>query len=292
MNILITGASGFIGKSVINNLKKNKKNKILAITRKKRNVDNDIKFIQGNIANLNGIKNKIKKFNPETVIHLAWEGIPDLNYINSYKNLKNSISFFELIFKETTCKKIIVSGSCLEYGKQNGICKESDVVKTNSYFSWSKTCLYNYLLINSLDKKIDLVWFRIFYAFGANQRKGSLIPHLLDSINKKKMPQIKNLNNKNDFIFIEDIADAFFKATKLKNFAGIINLGSGKKTSVLQICKLVDKKLNGSPYLFKKIKTNLSSSDSTGLLADITLAKNLLNWYPRFDIKKAINKII
>lgn len=292
MKILITGGSGFIGKSVINFLKNNDEKYILALTRKKIFFDKDIKFIQGNIGNLAKIQTKIIRFNPEIVIHLAWEGIPDLNYTNSYKNLKNSIKFFDLIFRKTSCKKIIISGSCLEYGKQYGLCNETSQTKINTYFNWAKTSLYHYLLIHSKIKKIDIIWFRIFYAFGINQRKKSLIPYLIDSIKKNKIPIIDNFHNQNDFIYVEDIAEAFYKAIKLKNFNGIINLGSGSKTSVLQICKMVEEKLNGYNKLFKNIPKKQSSKNNSGLIADINLAKKILKWEPRHDLKKAISKII
>ena len=97
------------------------------------------------------IKTKIIKFNPEIVIHLAWEGIPVLNYTNCYKNLKNSISFFDLIFRETLCKKIIISGSCLEYGKQYGLCKETSQTKINILEGKVIYCFINFRTISRLD---------------------------------------------------------------------------------------------------------------------------------------------
>ena len=188
MRILVTGASGFIGSKLVTKLSLSGHD-VMGLTRSSNEnfLNKNIQWLSADLSLPSTYKEEVKNFKPNVVIHLSWQDIPDFSLEKSRLNLNQSIDFLSFILEMDSCKKILVSGSCLEYGKQNGICKESDVVKTNSYFSWSKTCIYNYLLINSLDKKIDLVWFRIFYAFGANQRKGSLIPHLLDSINKKKI---------------------------------------------------------------------------------------------------------
>ena len=77
MKILITGATGFIGKSLIKKLPK-KSFKIIALSRKNYRNESNIKYIQDTIR-LNKKLNIVKKFEPEVLIHLSWEGIPNFS---------------------------------------------------------------------------------------------------------------------------------------------------------------------------------------------------------------------
>ena len=292
MTILIIGASGFLGKYITKRVKLEKKYKILALTRRKFFFDNEINYLTCDIRNIKKIENKLIKFNPNVIIYLAWEGIPNLNFKNSYINLKNSIDFFDLVLNKTKCKKIIVSGSCLEYGKQKGECKESNNIEINSYFNWAKVSLFQYLSIQAKEKKIDLIWLRIFYAFGLGQRKNSLIPYLISSIKKNEIPKINNPRNKNDFIYVKDVAEAFVKAIELRNFVGVINLGSGKSKSVIDICKMIEKELNGTTKFFDQIKKRSSLKQDRKLWANMNIAKKILKWSPKYNLDKAINEII
>ena len=121
--ILITGATGFIGKNLTNKLL-SMNHEIMIISRKEQDFfDNiNLKWVKADLAYINKFSKTIKDFSPEIVIHLYWEDIPFFSIENSLKNLNNSINFFNLIFTIGSCKKILVSGSCLEYSKKFGEC--------------------------------------------------------------------------------------------------------------------------------------------------------------------------
>ena len=66
----------------------------------------NIKHLRGDLNNLNQIKKKIEIFNPEILIHLAWEGIPDFSQKISKKNFSNSMRLIKFLIKKTTLKKL------------------------------------------------------------------------------------------------------------------------------------------------------------------------------------------
>ena len=169
MNIIITGSSGFIGKNLANSLLKTKLN-ILTLSKKnnKNNYNNHL-FIDLN--NFEKIKKKIINFKPDILIHLAWQDIPDYSFEVQLLNLKMSTNFLNFIINMTNCKKIIVAGSCWEYGKNQGQCVEGFDNVTNSYFSWSKKSLYNFLNFSCENKSISLIWLRIFLCLWARSKK-------------------------------------------------------------------------------------------------------------------------
>ena len=216
MRIFLTGASGFLGTHILNQcIKYNFQ--LLSLTRQKKTFQNskNIKWIYSDLSNIKLIEKEVNNFNPDVVIHLAWEGIPDYSSEISIINHYNSVNLLNNLLKNKQIKKIICAGSCWEYSQRIGRCKESDITYPTSYFAWAKISLYEYLRQKCYSNKIDLYWFRIFYLYGFGQRKGSLIPSIVNSFNNIFCPLLESIitfsidffNSSIDFVY------ASFKST-------------------------------------------------------------------------------
>ena len=289
IKILVTGASGFVGKHILNELK-DTDHHILALTRQDINFDG-VEVLCGDLNNIEKLKSKIIDFQPDTVIHLAWQGIPDYSESISRVNLINSIDLLDFILSSTRCKKLLVSGSCWEYGKREGTCKESDPVDIDSYFSWAKNSLNQYLSIKCAKKNVTLNWFRIFYIYGPGQREEALIPMLIKTIGAKETPQINTPLDKIDFIYVEDVASAFVKALDTDISSGVYNLGSGNATSVYDICRIVEKQLLGAEPITTKVTIKDEKRETVNFWASLDLIKNELNWSPQIPLDQGILNI-
>ena len=291
MNILITGINGFIGKNLWEHLN-NDDFRIMAIVKKKnKDLPKSFKIINRNIENLKRADiNIIKKFKPEVVLNLAWQGIPNFSYQNSIINLKMHINFINKLIEISTIKKIIMTGSCWEYMENTGRCKENSQGIPKSYFVWSKNSIHNYYKIISKIHNIKLVWFRIFFVYGKYQRRNSLIPSIINSLKHSKKPQILNPSNKNDFIHIDDVCRAIITAIKKKNIYGIFNIGSGSAISVEKIYNKILFKLTLKKKLFQLNKNNNKKSSSN--FADLNKVSSKLKWFPKINIDKGLEKMV
>jgi nucleoside-diphosphate-sugar epimerase len=164
MRVFITGATGFIGRHVLEEIRSSGHD-ILALTRRTdlpTTGNEDIQWIRGDLRDLAPLKPMIREYNPDAVVHLAWQGIPDYTETVSTFNLFHSIQLMDFILENTACKKIIVSGSCFEYGGTKGECKETDAAQPTSFFPWAKHSLYEYLRLKCPRNRVVLVWLRIF----------------------------------------------------------------------------------------------------------------------------------
>jgi len=291
LNILITGGSGFVGSHVIEKLLMTQYN-ISAILSNQLNNYDSINIIQGNLNLTDENKEQIAQFKPDVIIHLAWEGIPNFSFDLCRGNLNMAINFFDWLIENTNCKKIIVSGTCFEYGKQQGVCMESDSVKIKNYFTWAKNSLNMYLNIKCLKEKILLYWFRIFYVYGPRQREGSLIPTLIKSIDSSQTPNIKAPLNKNDFVYVEDVANAFVKSINADLPSGIYNLGSGTSTSVDNISRIVNMHLKGNQNISDAILKNGLQTETINFWADTNKTRKSLDMEFDTNLNNGIDKLI
>ena len=241
MNILITGLTGFVGSNLKNFL--TAKNYNLAAISRNYNNDKKIKYIEGDLSNLSKFKNEIVIFKPDIIIYLAWMNIDYLDRKNSNKNLGLAKKFFNFIFKSTNCKKIIITGSCLEYKKKLGSCKETSELDHDNYFACSKIELYNYVKALSEKKNIQLYWLRLFYVIGMFQKKTSLIPTIIKNLRSQKKLGINNPHNSNDFVSVEKVCKTILCCIDENIPKGIYNVGEGKTISVFKIIKMLNKRI-------------------------------------------------
>ena len=290
MNILITGSSGFIGSNLVNSLLENEV-KLLPLSRKNKSIHYK-KHLFIDLKNFEKIKKKIIIFKPDIVIHLAWQDIPDYSFEVQYLNFKISINFLNFIINETNCKKIIVSGSCWEYGINKGPCVEGHDNRINSYFSWSKKSLYSFLNLLCKEKSINLIWLRIFYVYGPGQKKTSLIPSIVNLILKSKKINIKFPYNCNDYIYIEDLINAFNFVIYNKMESGIYNLGSGKTHSVLKIAKILEQKISGNNIMSNRIHNKKISYRRINFWADKKKSKKIFKDIKLISIEQGLEKYL
>ena len=140
-------------------------------------------------------------------------------------------------------------------------------------------------------ESIHLGWMRIFYVYGPRQRTQSLVPSILTNLQNGKLPYISTPKNCNDFVFIEDVIDAFSNATLSQYPSGIYNLGSGVSTSILEVCRIAEKIVTGKDILSQRLNEEVvDKSKSIDFWANYHRAEKHLNWQPATNIEEGIKK--
>ncbi|MBC8227526.1 MAG: NAD(P)-dependent oxidoreductase [Gammaproteobacteria bacterium] len=292
--VLITGASGFIGSPLVKKLLDNNF-EVLAISRNKPedNYSNRDVWYEADINKLDSYKTCIEEFQPQVVIHLAWQDIPNYSFEISLLNLKNTLEFLSFVSDIASCKKILISGSCWEFNKRQGECIESLIGEPKDHFTWAKHSIRTWLEIVCKQKQITLAWIRIFYVYGPRQRRGSLIPTLINHLSQKELPPIKTPNDACDFIYIDDVVDGFYQATNKNIHSGNFNLGSGFSIKVLEVSRHIENLLYGKEVITQKIKEQSTGIESSmNFWAGINKTKETLNWKPMITIEDGIKNCI
>ena len=133
--------------------------------------------------------------------------------------------------------------------------------------------------------KIPSIIVRLSNIYGYTKlRRPDLVPTIMQDIFEKEEVSIWNDIPKRDFIFTEDAADAVLKLIN-SDFDGIVNLGSGKMTSLKEICNIIEK-LSG-----KKISSeNKKVSGPMEFNTDISKICKITGWKPKYDITSGLNK--
>lgn len=250
MKILVTGATGFIGRYVVDQLLQ-RNIEVVTTGRKPVNqlgvnnlfIEKRTTYLQFDIDNYDRAIDLFKFFgNPDAVIHLAWSGLPDYQSDRHLDNVKQHYLFLHDLI-HNGLKNLTVSGTCFEYGKQNGCLSETD--------AWYDKAVTNYGLAKKrLFKKIQKLfvyalpvvqpynfkWMRIFYTYGDGQNKNSLIPQLQQAIlNKEKIFNLSGGKQVRDYLAVKKVAEYIVLAALQDKVTGAINCCSGTPITVQKL---------------------------------------------------------
>ena len=246
--IFVTGGSGFIGKYVVQNLLE-KKEKVIVLVRDKPKyaAQGDEIVVEGNLGELAPWKETLKQHSIGACIHLAWEGIPDYSYEMSKKNLVYGLHVLDLC-KEFGIGNLVITGSCWEYKEPKGRISVNHPVTYEKPFQAAKNSLRMMAHAFCKEQGIRFHWLRLFYVYGPGQREGALIPYIIKCFKEGKQPELKGAYNKNDFVYVEDVAEAIVESVRKCDFPELVNVGSGASTQVSDIVKMVAK-CTGSKFV-------------------------------------------
>ena len=144
-NILVTGGAGYIGSHIIEELVKNKYNKIFIldnlVTGYRKLINKKAKFLKGDINNTKLLSKIIKNFKINSIIHLA--ELLNVNEAEKYKkkyyknNVLGTLNLIK-VCKNTYVKNIIFSSSCSVYGNVKGPVSEKKKLNPKNYYAKTK----------------------------------------------------------------------------------------------------------------------------------------------------------
>lgn len=290
MRLVVTGSSGFLGKALCRKLLE-AGHEILGLSRTggADGIRYPPSMIQLPYMMGDRLPTDVIAFGPEALVHLAWDGIPDFTEEKCLENVETQIRFLRETKKLTKLKKIVVAGTCLEYGAKHGVKKETERLPPDSYLSWAKQTLSEYFALSCKEREVALVWFRIFYVYGPGQRAESLIPSLISALRSNQEPSIKNPSATNDYIYIDDVVSAFAKAVDVETCTGTFNLGTGRLTSVAEIVGLVERSIQSSDKFSSRLVENKCEPTSvSSMWADISLLERQIGWMPKVNLAEGI----
>ena len=292
--ILITGCSGYIGSILISKIKKN----VFGIDKQKPKFKN-LRIKKINLLNKKKLKEFLDSLKPDIIIHLAAESTLDnvLKKKKSYKN-NNIIGTQNLLdsIKRIKLKKFIFSSTASVYKNSKNILHEQSPIYPDNIYAKTKYKNEKHIKEFFKDKITKVYIFRFFNVCSAdnNNKLGELhnpethfIPILVSKALNNKIVKIYGNNYETpdktcvrDYIHIDDLCSAIIKSIKNKKDKGfnVINLGSGKGYSILQIIRNLEIILKKNiKYTFVKKRFG----DKSKLVCSIKNAKKFLLWQPR-----------
>lgn len=236
LKILLTGATGFIGSYLLQELLKRNHTVIATYTNFKKIkiefLSQNVKFVEFNLHQ-DFKENLFDKFDkPDMLIHLAWAGLPNYNELFHIENLHYHYDFIKNLVSNGL-ENVTVSGTCFEYGKVNGCLSENMPTNPNNSYAIAKDNLRKYIQILQKHYEFSYKWIRLFYMYGKGQSEKSLLSILEKDIkNGKKIFNMSGGEQLRDYLHIAKLSEYFADITFSDYNNEIINCCSGTPISI------------------------------------------------------------
>lgn len=253
MKVLVTGATGFIGNYVIKELLKCSHD----IVATSRDQNKAAKFgwfsqVQCIPCDLNVMQENFFQFfrQPDLLIHLAWESLPNYkdlfhleeNLVSNYRFLKNMIEY--------GLKSLVVTGTCFEYGMQSGALSEEMETKPDNPYGLAKDTLRKFLEQLQIKINFEFKWVRLFYMYGKGQSPNSILSLLERALEKGEASfNMSGGEQLRDYLPVEKLAEYIVKISMQNKVNGIINCCSGNPISIRNLVENHLKKKQKNIYL-------------------------------------------
>ena len=297
--ILITGASGFIGSHIIKRLGKVNTLAVIMLddehsVRLKGSLTN-IKRYNVKLENTEEILKVINDFKPDVIFHLA--SIYAVNHKSEQIKplIETNILGISNLLEAAVANKVelfVNTSTCFVYDKSTSKVKENYPLKPVNLYGLTKICTEQLCDYFSGNYGLNCLTLRIFPPYGPNDNKRRLVPFVVDNCLLNNEIKLTSGEQKWDFVYVEDIVDAYVLALKAKITGHeSINIGSGVATKVKKVAELIRKfSKSKSRLLFGAIPHR--KNEVWYCRADLTKAKQILKWCPKTNIKNGIIKTV
>ena len=280
--ILVTGSSGFVGKNLVEELKRQDAEVFTLTDHDGRRIDirdqQSVKRIMNEIRNI------------DIVYHLAAITSVPFSFENPREtydvNVLGTLNILELC-RLCNAEKIVFASSYV-YGQPQymPIDEEHPLQPANPY-ARSKVLGEELCRAYNADFGVKSVILRPFNIYGVGQSKNFLIPSIIAQLRYGKI-ELKDPEPKRDFIYISDVIEAYIKAGEFNGDFDVFNIGGGKSYSVEEI---VDRIV----CLYgKNVKVGYSGErrkhEVMDTVADIRKAKELMDWTPTVPLDEGLQR--
>lgn len=286
--VLVTGASGFLGSTLIKRAAQKSDWDLYAVVSGKRAVEfpENVKIV---VANILEDVSYIREINPDIVIHMAW-GFGNSNYRASTSNilwLEASLSLLRE-FAESGGKYFFFAGSSSEYGHNlDEMCVESHYTQPEDLYGMCKNSFNRLASMFCSLNGIKYSSGRIFTVYGAGDRHlFGLIPSAIKALAANEDFSCREPEKKWNFIYSEDVVSAIIKA--IENYhEGIFNI-AGETATVYDVLKVIHKYTKSTG----EIKCDGTSKAQNGLIADTHILRNVIGFVPQIDLNEGIRRTV
>jgi dTDP-glucose 4,6-dehydratase len=301
--VLVTGAGGFIGSHLVETLVK-RGAKVKAALRYNSNYNcENLEFLDSSLKRR--IQVYFADLREPAVFTKAMAGVDIVfnlaalvsipySYLNPHEVVMvNTVGTLNLlkVARQARVGKFIQTSTSEVYGSPERVpIKETDSLKPQSPYSASKIGSDAIALSFYYSYGLPVAIIRPFNAFGPRQSARAVIPAIITQALAGGAIRLGSLTPRRDFTFVKDTVEGFLKVAESPRSVGeVINIGTGKDISVGGIVLLVEKILGKKLRLEEdKRRVRPKKSEVVRLLADISKAKRLLKWQPRFSFEEGL----
>jgi nucleoside-diphosphate-sugar epimerase len=281
--VLLTGASGFVGREVATQLVA-AGHEVHALGRRAPTVSGVVHHAVDLLAGAP----ELRQVGATHLIHAAWYAEPG-KFWNAPENCDWVAASLRLArtFADAGGHRMVVAGSCAEYGWDRPVFSEETLgPPPQTLYGQAKRSLFELMTAAAPLLGLSLAWGRIFIPYGAHEDARRLLGTLIAARAEGRPAEFSTGEQIRDFIHVADVGAALVRLIE-SGVAGPVNIGSGVGTSVQAFVEEAAT-IAGYAHRIKLGARPMRADDPASLVADVTRLTDLIGFRPRHTLSSGL----
>ena len=298
--VLVTGAGGCIGRHLVPALVARGWEVHALTSGRARESHSDsgttaatgVTWHTGNLLRAGDAEAIVRAASPTHLVHLAWYIAPG-RWAAAPENFEWVQASLALVsaFKAHGGIRVVTAGSCLEYDWRYGYCSERlTPCAPHTIYGACKHALQILTSAMARDGSLASAWARIFFVYGPHEHPDRLVAAVVRSLLAGEPARTSHGRQVRDYLFVEDVADAFVRLLE-SEVTGPINVASGQAITLRDIISEIGRQ-TGHSELIQLGAIPQATTDTPLVVADTSRLTAELDWQPRWDLARGIEKTI
>ena len=303
--VLVTGATGFIGANLARRLVLDG-HYVHLLMRKKTNqfpwritdINDQVKLDFYTPCESDSIDRIFAEVKPQWVFHLAAHGaycwqqdkaqILESNYILTSRLLEAAV--------DHGAESLVNTGTSSEYGQKDHAPREDEPLNPVSYYAATKAGATHLCRYIAGANNVNMPTLRLYSCFGPYEQPNRLMTNLVACGNDGRWPKLVDEECAHDFVYVEDVVDAYMLAAKRKlskncDPGAIYNVGTGVQTTLKEVVRIA------APLMNIEAKPTFGSMpnrswDAEVWVCDHTRITRELGWRPQHNFEEGLKKMV
>jgi dolichol-phosphate mannosyltransferase len=247
MRALVTGAGGFIGANVVRHLLQTG-HEAVAVLRpggdrwRLADIADDVRYAELDLRDPEAVTREVIEQRPDVVLNLAAHGAyawqQDLETMLAV-NVRAMAAL--LAGARAVGARVVQAGSSSEYGFRGRATSEADRIEPNSDYAITKAAATHLCRLAAAQRGQHAITLRLYSVYGPWEEPGRLMPALVERALDGAYPPLVAPETARDFVWIEDVCDAFVRAATLEpaDRGAVLNVATGAQTTLSSLVDIV-----------------------------------------------------
>lgn len=299
MRCLVTGAAGFIGANLVRTLL-DLGHEVRGIvspqsdTWRVSELNERMPLLRVDLLDHGAVRETLRLSSPDWVFHLAAYGAYSFqtDWMRMIEtNLAATLNLLEAS-DEVGCLGFINSGSSSEYGLVNHAPREEECCRPNSMYAITKLAGTQLCQRIAEQKRIRTLTLRLYSVYGPYEDPRRLMPSLVQGLLHGDYPPLADPRTARDFVYVDDVADAFVAALSNTGWQSgdILNIGSGAQTTLAELAEVAGKVFEVKQSPSWETYEGRSWDTRTWVSAPAR-AREVLDWTAQTSLEEGLRKL-
>lgn len=289
--VLLTGASGFIGRHCLPILR-DAGYEVHALSRSGGETVQGVKWHKAELFDDGVPERLLAEVKPTHLLHLAWYAEPGRYWTapENFQWVKASLALLQA-FAAQGGQRVVMAGTCAEYDWDYGWCSEgvTPLIPATVY-GICKNSLQSLLAAYSRQYGLSSAWGRVFFLYGSYEHPSRLVSSVIRSLLKGEPALCSSGEQVRDFLHVEDVASAFV-ALLDSEVQGPVNIASGEPLRIKDVVNKISLKI-GYPELLELGARSTPVGEPPLLLADVRRLNKEVGWRPSVGLDQGLDETI